>query len=329
MTRDVKPWEPARRIENPRCVHYNRAVSTARISGSFPFLMASVLAVASGCEKKPSKSDTGAINALDRTSGSSAAVDTKPLANIDVSKLEGDRLQLFYKLVSSLDSPCGKAHSLRTSHETDMECKRAPFAARFVVVLLEDEHTEEQVRKEYQERYKSRAEAVQLDLSKAPRIGPDDAPVRLVEFFDYGCGACAAVKPELDAVAEQYAGKLAEYFLMYPLGSFPQSKSAAQAALAANAQGKFKEMHDLLFAKARAHGEQEVMGYARQLGLDLARFADDYKRFATQVDSDHAQGKAAGVDHTPTVFFNERMYEGPLGARYLGLYIEEELAVNR
>lgn len=328
MTRDVKVPRTVDGIEIAGALHYNVAVSTARISGYFAVVLATV--ALTGCKKEPTtKTDTGAIAALDRSGTANGPVDTKPLKNIDTSKLEGDRLQLFYKLVGSLNSPCGKSENLRKSHETDMACKRAPFAVKFVVMLLEDEATEDQVREEYRSRYEVVTPVAKLDLSKAPRIGPNDAPVRLVEFFDYGCGACAQVKPVFDAIAERYAGKVAEYYMMYPLGSFPQSKSAAQAALAANAQGKFKPMHDLLFEKARAHGEQEVMAYARQIGLDLAKFADDYKQLAAQVDSDHAQGEQAGVEHTPTVFFNERKYDGPLGPRYIGLFIEEEMAVNR
>ncbi len=312
-------------------MHYNRAVSTARIPGHF--LLAMVCACApllmgGACEKKTSKpADTGAINALDRTDPG-AAKDTTPLAGIDVSKLDAAKQKQFYQLVGSLKSPCGKTHSLRTSFASDTSCKRAPFAVRYVAALVEDEATEDQLRQEYAHKYES-AKTVKLDVSKAPRVGNDDAPVRIVEFFDYACPHCAQFKPMLDQIAKENAGKLVEYFLMYPLGKWPDSKSAAQAALAAHKQGKFKEMHALLFAKSPIHNKDAVTGYAKELGLDLAKFDADYAAAAAHVETDKAQGEAAGVESTPTLFFNERKYEGPLSPKYIGMWIDEEVAVNR
>ncbi|HTL36432.1 MAG TPA: thioredoxin domain-containing protein, partial [Kofleriaceae bacterium] len=176
------------------------------MSKPFLALMCLPLLMGGACEKKPKNNgDTGAINALDRAGSEEPAqtgpVDKSPLQGIDVSKLASEKQDLFYKLVGSLSSPCGKAHSLRTSYATDTSCKRAPFAVRYVEALIEDEGTEAQVREEYDKKYKAAAEPVKIDYSKAPRIGNDDAPIRLVEFFDYQCPHCQAFKPMLEAVA--------------------------------------------------------------------------------------------------------------------------------
>jgi protein-disulfide isomerase len=133
----------------------------------------------------------------------------------------------------------------------------------------------------------------------------------------------------LDEVAAKHAGKVVEYFLMYPLGKWPDSKSAAQAAIAASAQGKFKEMHELLFKQAPRHNKEAVIAYAKELGLDVARFEADYVAAATQVELDRAQGESVDVESTPTLFFNNRKYEGPLNPKYIGMWVEEEVAVNR
>ena len=304
-----------------------------RVFKPFLALVCLPLLMGGACEKKPkNNSDTGALNALDRA-GSGAAqtgpVDETPLDGVDVSKLSGDKQKLFYKLVGSLSSPCGKAHSLRTSFAQDTACKRAPFAVRYVVALLEDEGNEAQVREEYDHKYKADAQKVKLDVSKAPRVGNDDAPVRLVEFFDYQCPHCAQMAPILEAVASANEGKVVEYFLMFPLEKHQNSKSAAQAAVAANQQGKFKEMHRVLFQRSPAHTKEAVMGYAKELGLDLAKFEADYNAAAAQVSADLGQGDAAGVEATPTIYFNDRKYEGPLHPKYLTMWIDEELAVNR
>jgi protein-disulfide isomerase len=85
----------------------------------------------------------------------------------------------------------------------------------------------------------------------------------------------------------------------------------------------------MLFAKSPQHNKEAVLGYAKELGLDLAKFDADYAAAASQVEMDRAQGEGAGIESTPTLFFNDRKYEGPQTPKYIGMWIEEELAVNR
>jgi protein-disulfide isomerase len=284
------------------------------------------------CEKKPAKAgDTGAINAMDRAGSDEGdgPVDTTPLDGVDVSKLSKDKQAVFYKLVGSLTSPCGKAHSLRTSYVSDTSCKRAPFAVRYVVEMLTDEGNEAQVREAFDKKYKGEGQPVKIDVSKAATVGPNDAPIRLVEFFDYECPHCQLFKPVLEQVLAERQGKVVLHYMMFPLEKHHDSKSAAQAAVAANQLGKFHEMHDLLFAKAPAHTHDDVTGYAKEIGLDAGKFEAAYNAAGAQVAADLAQGEAAGVDSTPTLYFNDRKYEGPMHPKYIEMWIDEELAVNR
>ncbi|MEO8705173.1 MAG: thioredoxin domain-containing protein [Kofleriaceae bacterium] len=299
--------------------------------------------MASSCEKKPSKTDTGAITALDHSSGSAGVTtsnDKTALAGIDISKLDADKTDTFYKLVNSMKSPCGKSESLRKSFTTDTACKRAPFAVRYLASLLEDEFPEDKIREAYVSHYEAPVTGKKLDTSKAPRIGNNDAAVTVIEFFDYACPHCAEFKPVLEAVSAAHPGQVVEYFMMFPLGQkfWPHSKSGAQAAIAANAQGKFPQMHDMLFAKtletqqggAPAHSKSDVLGYAKSIGLDLAKFEADYEAAATQVETDKAQGSSAGVESTPGIFINGRRYEGPIHVtKYVDMWVLEEIAVNR
>src|SRR5207244_9177473 len=102
-----------------------------------------------------------------------------------------------------------------------------------------------------------------------------------------------------------------------------------RAARAASLQGKFKDMHDRLIAPQTAHTREAVIGYAKELGLDVAKFEKAYEDVNPQITTDLKQGEDAGVDSTPTVFFNDRKYEGPPYAKYLDMWIDEEIAVNR
>ena len=135
----------------------------------------------------------------------------------------------------------------------------------------------------------------------------------------------------LDKVAETHKGKVVEYFLMFPLmeGKHPGSRSAAQAAIAASQQGKFKEMHEKLFANAAGLSREAVSMYAQEIGMDVGKFGADYEAAAAQVAKDEAQATAADVHSTPTLFFNDRKYDGPMHADYIGMWVDEELAVNR
>src|SRR5688572_5612744 len=113
-----------------------------RVSKLFLALLVLPALMGFACDKGKKQGDTGAVNALDRANEQKGPVDETPIEGVDISKLSADKQKLFYKLVGSLSSPCGKAHSLRTSFTQDTACKRAPFAVRYVQALLEDEATE-------------------------------------------------------------------------------------------------------------------------------------------------------------------------------------------
>jgi protein-disulfide isomerase len=301
-------------------------------------MLCAPLLMGGACEKKPTKpDDTGAMAALDKSgSGTEAPLaadgppDTTPLPGVDIAKLTGDKSATFYKLIGSLKSPCGKAQSLRASFTSDTSCKRAPFAVRYVVALLEDEATEQIARDEYAKKYEQTGTPFTFDTSHAPRAGAEDARIKFVEFFDYECPHCAAFRPLMDQVIANKGDSIAVYYMMFPIESkHPDARGAAQAALAANAQGKFKEMHEKLFEASPKLGRDAINGYAQAMGLDMAKFAAAYDAAGPQVTADVKQGDDAQVDSTPTLFFNGRKYEGPKYPKYIEMWIDEELAVNR
>ena len=294
-------------------------------------------AVVAGCKKDPKNDKTAAdvVIAADRVgsngssgSGPTAPVDTSPLPGIDVSGSTAEKQALFFKLVGSLTSPCGKAHSLRTSFQTDQTCKRATFAMKYLQALIIDGATEPLIREQYDNKYKLGAQ-MKLTLDPTFAVGPIDAPVKLVEFFDYGCPACQQFFPEVEKLMTSRGNQVVVYYKMFPLEKIhPDSKFAAQAAVAAAAQGKFKEMHQLLFTN-QAHAKTDVFANAKVLGLDMTKFAVDYEGAVAKITADQAEGDTAGVTGTPAVFFNGYEYKGPRMAAYLERWIDEDIAVNR
>ena len=276
----------------------------------------------------------GAAGGSGSSSGSTmqvTKVDTTPMAGVDLGKLTDDQKTTFYKMVDVLPSPCGKAHSLRTSFNTDKTCKRAPFAVKYIVSLLEDEATEDQVKSQYDFHYKP-AKQYQFKIDQTvPFSGDNHAKIVFVEFFDYGCPACREFKPMLDEVIKEHGGDIVVYYKMFPLvNHHPNSMSAAKGAIAAMAQGKFHEMHDLLFVKdPEDHARDGVMDMAKSLGLDMDKFQSDYDAAEPRVKADMDEGTGDEVDATPTLFFQGRKYEGPMHPRYIGMWIDEEKAVNQ
>ena len=143
--------------------------------------------------------------------------------------------------------------------------------------------------------------------------GPDSAPVTLVEYGDYECPYCRMAYVNLKTVRPALAGRLRFVFRNLPLGEIhPHARQAAQAAEAAAAQGKFWEMHDMLFENQHALGKADLIRYARMLDLDAERVARELEAqtFAKRVRDDFRSGIRSGANNTPTFFIDGERYDG-------------------
>jgi len=132
------------------------------------------------------------------------------------------------------------------------------------------------------------------------------APVTVVEFTDFQCPACAAMHPILDEVMKSYGNKVRFVVRDFPLNQHEYARKAAEAANAANAQGKFFEYITVLFKNQKALDVPSLKKYASEVGLDRARFdaALDRGVYAAEVQKDVTDGELYGVGSTPTIFIN-------------------------
>jgi protein-disulfide isomerase len=139
-----------------------------------------------------------------------------------------------------------------------------------------------------------------------PARGEKSAPVTVVVFTDFQCPSCAAMHPVVDDALKAYGNRVRLVVRDFPLIIHAQARKAAEAANAANAQGKFFEYISVLFKNQSALDVASLKKYATDLGLDRARFdtALDGGQYATEVDKDVLDGQAYGVDGTPTIFIN-------------------------
>jgi protein-disulfide isomerase len=143
--------------------------------------------------------------------------------------------------------------------------------------------------------------------------GAPDGPITIVEYGDYECPHCGRAAPVIKELLDRFDGRLRFVFRHLPLPDVhPNAALAAQAAEAAGAQGRFWEMHDLLFARQDALGLPDLTRYAGELGLDVDRFEEDLRtgRFAARVGQDVNSAEEAGVAGTPSFFVNEVRYRG-------------------
>ncbi len=143
--------------------------------------------------------------------------------------------------------------------------------------------------------------------------GPSTAPLTMLEYGDYECPYCGAAHPIVKQVERLLEGDLRFAYRHFPLSEIhPHAYQAAEAAEAAGAQGRFWEMHDLLFEHQDRLGTQDLLGYAEALGLDLARFAHDLESHAhtPRLREDFLSGVRSGVNGTPTFFINGVRHNG-------------------
>jgi protein-disulfide isomerase len=147
--------------------------------------------------------------------------------------------------------------------------------------------------------------------------GPEGAPVTVEIFNDYQCPACATMNTEVAEFERKYAGRVRVVFRNFPLPMHNHAQAAARAAEAAAAQGKFREMLELLYAGQGEWAAAPVAGgifasYVLKLGLDLRRFKSDSESAAVaeRVKLDFERGRALNVKGTPMLYVNGVTFEG-------------------
>jgi protein-disulfide isomerase len=167
-----------------------------------------------------------------------------------------------------------------------------------------------------------------VPIDGAPIRGARDAKVRIIEFADYQCPYCQQVHPLLKKLDQEFDGKVALAFKDMPLPMHMQAPKAAEAARCAGDQGKFWEMHDLLFDNSKNLEITQLKAFARKLSLDAERFDKclDSGEQAAAVQRDFAEAKRLGLTGTPSFFINGHFFSGVVKYADLREMVERELA---
>jgi protein-disulfide isomerase len=151
-------------------------------------------------------------------------------------------------------------------------------------------------------------------VGDAPVKGADakHAKVTIVEFSDFQCPFCGRVEPTIDQVMQNYGKDVRVAFKELPLPMHNNAHAAAEAALAAKAQGKFWEMHDVMFKNQQALSRADLEKYAAQIGLNVDKFKADLDsgKWKQKVDAEMQEGNKIGANGTPNFFINGKNFVG-------------------
>jgi protein-disulfide isomerase len=164
------------------------------------------------------------------------------------------------------------------------------------------------------------AAIVTMSLAGNPILGHQAAPLTLIEFSDYQCPYCARfVQTTLPALKAEYidTGKVRYIFRDFPIDRIhPHARKAAEAAHCMGDQGKYWEMHDLLFQNQKTLQVEQLKAYARHLSFDAAAFDTclDQGKYADEVQKDVDDGGAAGVQGTPSFFLGKTQLDDTVQA---------------
>lgn len=172
--------------------------------------------------------------------------------------------------------------------------------------------------------------AYRVPIGDAPVRGPADALITIVELSDFGCPYCGRAQATLTELERLYPGQLRIAYRHNPL-DIDDASLAAEASMAAAAQGQFWPMHDRLYAAGGRVTRVQVEGFALALGLDLARFRQDLdqRRHLPRIEADAGLAHGLGAYSTPTFFVNGRPLLGAQPLRSFVQVVEEELARSR
>lgn len=169
-----------------------------------------------------------------------------------------------------------------------------------------------------------------VSVNEAPVVGPKTAPITIVEFSDFQCPFCKKVGPTLDQIRKEYGDQIRIAFKHQPLDIHPKAPAAHAAAEAAHRQGKFWEMHDLIFENQREMSPEKYLEYAEQLGLDIEQFkrdvaSDEVKK---RISSDKLEAAKLSASGTPTFYINGLVVSGAKPFEAFKVIIDKELAAK-
>jgi protein-disulfide isomerase len=258
------------------------------------------------------------------------------LPGVDMKRLTPAQQKVVLSVLRESTCPCGCPMQLAQCRVEDPACGQSQTLAGIVADAAAANKSAAEIRKiladsplvkAASQRDRILLDPVSINILGAPVKGPAAAKVTIIEFSDFQCPFCVKAIPQLDALMKAFPNDVRLVYKQFPLESHSQAALASRASLAAHAQGKFWPLHDRMYANSRAINRETVLGWAKEFGLDMAKFTKVFDAPETQaaVDRDLADGGRAGVNATPTIYINGKKYQGAIALEQLTPIITAEL----
>jgi protein-disulfide isomerase len=280
------------------------------------------------CAKTPSVAQPAEAATAPAKSGAGDSLvlpaEIKPLYD----KLDDFGKKVFARIANGESSVCGQAQSLiQSANDPKANCRRSISALRYVARLIEQGFTDSEISEKLANRYRP-VSLKKIDVADAPMTGNPSARITLIEFADYECPHCRRFQPVLHQILDEFRGEVKLYFKNYPLPQHTNARLAAEAAVAAQKQGKFWQYQDKLWEKSDELTPAEIEKAAKEVGLDVAKFRQDLasEPVKARVQKDRNDGQAAGIQATPTLYINGREYTDGRDSDSLREWIKDAIA---
>jgi protein-disulfide isomerase len=221
---------------------------------------------------------------------------------------------------------CGCGMKVAVCRRDDAKCGRSLALGKQVVDLVKAGKSKDEVVKTALTP-PTKFVLFPLTAGKAPAIGPANAKVTIIHYFDYQCPFCSRIVPTLDQIVQAYPDDVRIVFKMHPLSMHPNAMPAAEAAMAAAAQGKFFEMDKKLFENQQKLSRDTYLAIAKEIGLDVDKFTKDIdsNAYAAMIDEQSKEVEGVGATGTPASFVNGRFVNGAKPFAYFKDIIDEEI----
>ncbi len=252
-----------------------------------------------------------------------------------MSALSAPQKEAALKMMGEMGCTCGCAMKIAQCRVEDPNCGYSKGIAAIVVKGFGEGKSAEDVAKlvagsplgKPRPEPKLLEDPVQIAIAGSPARGPETAPIVMVEFSDFECPYCAKATGEIKQIMAAYPNQIRLVYKQFPLSMHPHAGMAALASLAAEEQGKFWELHDLMFSHYRELSGEHILAWAQELGLDMPKFkaAMEDPKYKAEVDKDMQDGEFVGVNGTPAIFINGKHFNGPIALALLKPILDNEI----
>ena len=249
-----------------------------------------------------------------------------PLPGIELSGVDNQNVHALVGLLGQGVCPCDPKQTILTCVQ-QKSCPAATELAQFGVDKFKEGLSVSQVGEAVIKKYIDDHVRYTFDVANSPLKGASQPRVTIVEFADFECPHCSAMRAVLGAVSKKFPKDVALVFKQFPLPHHTYADRASRAALAAQRQGKFWEMHDLIFDNQTQLSNASFVSFAKQLSLDLNRFNSDMTGadVTNQIERDKKEAIAAQIQGTPALYINGRMYTDEMTPEKIAAVVEKLL----